>query len=329
MKLIPFWFFLLVMVVFADEASAKKTVNVANNALDTSNCGAADNPCRSISQAIKNAFDGDTIVVGPGIYGDQEFGTPPFAIVIDKELSIISEDGPSATVINVRDTGRWPVKIFASNVNFGRRGHGFMLVANSIAPFSGISVNVGASAVTVEGNLVTGFGRGIDVAGNRGSITNNIVIGNGEGLDIHGEHNTASHNISNGNFGGGGILVSGMAQLITDNIANANTFTGIRVTGGTDHQITENSVIGNGNEGVSLDFPARATVIRNNLYATASNCGLKNNNNVGIVATENFWGAPTGPGPDPADNICNIGAATTDTSSFRRIEVKIPSGSIF
>ena len=46
------------------------TLSVANNGLDSATCGSSAAPCRSISQAIANASEGDTIVVGPGRYGD-------------------------------------------------------------------------------------------------------------------------------------------------------------------------------------------------------------------------------------------------------------------
>ena len=180
---------------FRGPAGTAKTLHVASNGMDSTTCGSEDRPCRSIGQAIDNASAGDDLVVGAGEYGSREIGSPPFAIVVNKELSITSEEGAAATVINVRDTGRWPVKIFASHVTFGRPGHGFTLSANSVAPFSGISVDEIASDVTVEGNIVTGFGRGIDVAGNDSAIKHNIATGNGEGLNIHGNRNTAAGNV--------------------------------------------------------------------------------------------------------------------------------------
>src|SRR5712692_1255858 len=51
-------------------AAMAATFIVANNGVDSSTCGAANTPCRSISRAIANALAGDTIIVGPGRYGD-------------------------------------------------------------------------------------------------------------------------------------------------------------------------------------------------------------------------------------------------------------------
>src|SRR5262249_19176887 len=52
-------------------AAAGATWSVANNGVDSPTCGTSrTNPCRSISQALANAGDGDTISVGAGRYGD-------------------------------------------------------------------------------------------------------------------------------------------------------------------------------------------------------------------------------------------------------------------
>src|SRR5687768_2789620 len=58
--------------VAAEDTHAPQNVDVhvANNGVDTSTCGARDDPCRSITQAIANAKAGDTLLVGPGRYGD-------------------------------------------------------------------------------------------------------------------------------------------------------------------------------------------------------------------------------------------------------------------
>ena len=55
-----------------DSAAAwsAQELRVANDGVDSSSCGAAESPCRSISQAIRNARPAATIRVGPGIYGE-------------------------------------------------------------------------------------------------------------------------------------------------------------------------------------------------------------------------------------------------------------------
>ena len=50
--------------------AAAATLWTSNVGSDSGSCGTSSSPCRSISQAIENATDGDTIWVGPGHYGD-------------------------------------------------------------------------------------------------------------------------------------------------------------------------------------------------------------------------------------------------------------------
>jgi hypothetical protein len=52
-------------------ASTAHAVVVANNGTDGPTCGLLPAPpCRSLGRAIANAHPGDTVVVGPGPYGD-------------------------------------------------------------------------------------------------------------------------------------------------------------------------------------------------------------------------------------------------------------------
>jgi hypothetical protein len=46
-------------------------------------------------------------------------------------------------------------------------------------------------------------------------------------------------------------------------------------------------------------------------------CGLKNYGQPDFLAANNYWGAASGPGPDPADEICHYGEeATTIVEPF-------------
>src|SRR5438034_982011 len=89
------------------------TLNVANNGIDSDTCGAVSAPCRSVSRAIVNAAAGDTIVVGPGRYGDLNgdgnFGGPGeeagpagcgCMIEVNKRLTLQSSDGAGVTILD-------------------------------------------------------------------------------------------------------------------------------------------------------------------------------------------------------------------------------------
>ena len=137
------------------------TLHVANNGVDSSSCGEQTRPCRSINRAITNARNGDTVLVGPGHYGDAN-GDGDFndrgdergdvvqcgAIVcVNKRLTILSTNGAAATVIDaahiVLDLGGADyavVSITASGVTFGRKANGFT-VANAAGLGVGLVVS--------------------------------------------------------------------------------------------------------------------------------------------------------------------------------------------
>src|SRR5262245_28480935 len=69
-----------------------KTVYVANDGLDGVACGAKTSAGRSISQGIARAAAGDTVLVGPGRYGDLDLdgvlGEPGEEAGIDAVLDV-------------------------------------------------------------------------------------------------------------------------------------------------------------------------------------------------------------------------------------------------
>ena len=125
--------------------------NVANNGVDSTACGTAQSPCRSISQAITNAAAGDEILVGPGRYGDlngngamaepgEETGVSGCScmIAVNKAVIIRSTHGALATLLDSRTLFvNQNVLISADGAEFGRPGQGFTItptMANAL-PF--------------------------------------------------------------------------------------------------------------------------------------------------------------------------------------------------
>jgi hypothetical protein len=60
----------LAIMVAGVASATSATLNVTNYGADSATCGSPAKPCRTISQAIENAFEGDSIEVGPGLYGN-------------------------------------------------------------------------------------------------------------------------------------------------------------------------------------------------------------------------------------------------------------------
>lgn len=128
------WLPLMFSLLLAAGEIQAATLYVANNGVDSSTCGAQTAPCRSITQTITNATDGDTVIVGPGRYGDIDFdgaySSPgeDNGLLITKALTIESSHGAQATLLYGTEDGMW-VEFGASGVTFGRPGHGFTLAA--------------------------------------------------------------------------------------------------------------------------------------------------------------------------------------------------------
>lgn len=164
---------------------------VSSNGTDGTACGAKGHACRSISQALENAADGDTIWVGPGRYGnvgrgryDQPgdehprtglgvaAGEPGCIVCVTKGVRLYSLAGASVTVIDgsnpPADSATWAtVLIYSDGVIIGAPGQGFTITGgNSI----GIGIESGLfffqqRAVTISDNTDVGDAKGFTYEG--------------------------------------------------------------------------------------------------------------------------------------------------------------------
>jgi hypothetical protein len=332
-----------------EEAGA--ILHVASNGLDSASCGRAATPCRSISQAMENASDGDTVLVGPGMYGDLNhngiLGEPNEEfpengrncyICIDKKLRVISSAGAAVTVLNgqgqAEDAIGPFVRIRSDDVQFGAVAHGFTVrdaqflvttegsrsnvrvSGNKVigATFDGITLSVAGGRNVISYNSVESTGeRGIDLtatAGSRTLVHHNVVrrvfehyairgsgkfrifnntalegegTNNGTGFALGVNNAEIARNVAVGTWQG--ISVSGAGNFVTENVAVGNGDCGAIITGAS-NEFHRNDIYGNG---IGTESPATL------------NCGLKAS--AGVNATNNYWGASTGPGPDPADQV--------------------------
>jgi len=62
----------------------------------------------------------------------------------------------------------------------------------------------------------------------------------------------------------------------------------------------------------------------NNIFGNVSNCGTLNEVTSldTLVATENYWGAASGPGPDPADDVCGFAPTTAVPYATKLLPVR-------
>jgi len=332
----------IVIYGIASGAVEGATLNVANNGVDSATCGSTTAPCRSISQAITNARDGDRVVVGPGHYGDlngngmfepvsgEEAAEVGFGCVcmikVDKSVTLESTDGAAATVLEAGGADVRGVVIAANEVVFGKKRHGFT-ISNSRR--EGLLLDGNTSAVTVVGNVASGNGsNGNDaffVQGNGHTVSDNVASDNARsGFGVHGSGHTVSDNVAYSNLQG--FEVS--SGHFTGNIVNGNRLHGF-VVNGSDVEIRRNLIVSNGNLGIRAF--SNVVITENNIFGNdtlGGNCGLLNQSGTSLAAPNNFWGAPSGPGPDPADAVCNDVGLTTivDPVATKAFHIAVRAG---
>jgi hypothetical protein len=346
--------FLLAAASMALAAGAHAaTFNVANNGVDSATCGAAATPCRSISQAIVRAAAGDEILVGPGRYGDlngngilaepgEETGASGCncMIAVSKMLIIRSTHGATATMLDARAVNvTQNVLITSTGGEFGRPGQGFAVTGTSgTAQFAPIGFDINGSDVAVRGNQVIGkfqdkgIGINTECTTSVARIEDNQVMGWNIGIQPQCAGKIVARNALEFNTWG---VLAFTDQPVADNVALGNTTSGIHATGGSaSHNIaagngagfsasfagllSANLALGN-TTGIDA-FSGSGPVNGNNIFG--NQCGLRNEGLNTLNATNNYWGAATGPGADPADNVCS-GAA--NTSPFAATPFAVPN----
>ena len=314
----------------AAPAAEARTLYVANNGVDNAVCGVYT-PCRSISRAISNAVTRDTIIVGPGIYGDlnrngilgeagEETGYPgcKCMIAIDRLVTIISSEGADATVINARNLNLDRNVYFIGGGELGRPGQGFTITQTN----NGFSPTVAALVIEsvlgkIRGNQIVSSSYGLLVNGVRVIGYSGAVLI--EGNDIRG-------------WGSHGIYLTGSGATVRKNSISmnqrgirsegTNTIEGNVITGNEyamglfDHTtVVGNAVYGNG-QGIQINGSFSGTIERNNIFGNRS-CGLNNDPGVPyLTVATNYWGRSTGPGGDPADTVCNAFGTSTQVTPF-------------
>ena len=162
------------LALAASQVCGAASLVVTNYGTDSGSCGSAAHPCRSISQAIENAADTDTIWVGAGHYGDLSgdglFDAPgsehamafqsgfdynACAVCILKPVQIYSYSGADVTTIQVGPNAITPTTVLlaTNRATFGSQGHGFTITGGNT---NGLVIDFerlpDTFAVTVSGN---------------------------------------------------------------------------------------------------------------------------------------------------------------------------------
>jgi hypothetical protein len=299
----------LVLAAPAIAPAVPLTMRVTTTGVDGPTCGTAT-PCRTIARAIANAATGDTIQVGPGLYGDLDGdgiadpGEEPQFIFVNKAVKILSDLGASSTLI--RGTSFW---ITTTGVTLGQLGNGFWVTTPSIPVIvdGSIDGNPARLDVRIGGNVIeldSDVFAGIFAANTRGRIEHNRVVGRRtcwNGYYFTNSWDLITKNVAMGCHVGIHHDAGSPTARLVRNTAIGNTGAGYEVVMAA--EFTGNVAVENGIGAiVSSD---QIPLFRDNTFAANdTNCGVRNDSPLPINAANNYWGAATGPGTDPADQLC-------------------------
>jgi parallel beta-helix repeat protein len=224
----------------------------------------------------------------------------------------------------------------------GILGNGFAIDGSEHLVNGNLSVNNhggfiinGSGHRIVENLAAENGGAGYLILGNNHVVRRNVANNSGgDGFGVGGTDSTIEDNLAGAS--GDGFGFSGTNHLVRGNVASGNLQFGFKIgasPGGI--TLTRNAARGNLEGGVYLS--AVATVTNNDLYGNNdgtstlgfTNCGLLNDTGAAVTATNNFWGAATGPGANPADDVCNTFGSTTTTAPFSATEIPVNTFPIF
>ena len=316
----------VVIALFAAVQVLAGTLHVEKWGDDNATCGAASDPCLSISQAIYNANANSTIQVGPGFYGDlngdgdvtdageenaaghNNCGFASAVVCIDKPgLKLESTLGARATHITAEGGAyRRVVYITAGKVRFGKKNKGFTVEENghdSGKPGRGVEFrgqNIVIEAIVSSGNDGEGFYSSAYLFSQTGNqLRYNRAVNNG-GSGYYLTNNSGS-------------LISHVTRF-EDNTAEGNGSVGIYLYSQERVTVRRNKALRNGAAGIYIPSVGAGTTIQDNLaqgnglaglsvLLAHGETGIRVENNLAIGNGDLGIGI-TGPGKKIKNNVC-------------------------
>lgn len=324
-------------------AAGAAKLHVENHGVDGPTCGTQPAPCRSISQGVAEAADGDTILVGPGFYGDLDgdgalgevgeegpaAATCDCLVLVDKRVSIRSTGGAAATLLLHPSLPLRAFRLSANGSSVGRRNGGFTIVGPG-----GTGLFLEGEGVEVAGNWLGG--EVVSANGSDATLSDNRVLG-GEGIYAIGSGARLARNavlLADQGYTLGlndAGLPLGAPRRLERSVAVGNLLGVVVDSGVGPTEIERCAVIGNSLGGVYVSVNEDTSASRLSLYGNGAgspaspepNCGLAAA--IEVPAPRSFWGSPAGPGPDSADAACPIDAGSIDflPVSAKEIRVKL------
>jgi nitrous oxidase accessory protein NosD len=249
----------------------------------------------TISAAIGNASDGDTVLVRSGNYTE--------SLTIDKSISMLGEESKTTIITAPAGgvfSGQTPITVNANNVKISNLtinnnnvlGFGISVIGNGTeiignAVYSQTAISTRAPFTTILENNISGYFVSVQIGTSHCNITNNVLSSNGFAVDLEGSSNIVWGNRIAGhptNYGivGYGVLINGNSNIVSDNLIDGED-DGIRVGSyGSYNVVTANSVANCSDTGLRIDrWGFNNTYSENNVteckYGAGVSLGAYNN----------------------------------------------------
>jgi len=222
-------FFVFLLSAFVCTASAGETIYVSP-------------PWESIQDAVNVASDGDTIILGEGVFEDN--------VIVNKRLTIKSKSGPEKTTVQAADPNDDVFSVTANSVNIS----GFT-IKGARSYRAGIKLDV-VERCNILNNIISGSYYGIYLEkSSNNTINGNNVSSNGYGVWLfYSDNNVLANNTVFGCWYQRGIYLTGSnGNILTDNTASNNGEYGIYLHFSNNDTLSDNNASNNGNHGIFLE----------------------------------------------------------------------------
>ncbi len=252
---------------------------------------------RSLSDAIRAANAGDTVLVGPGAYVE--------TVLVDKPLTIVATSGPKATTVKSTGLGKDVFTLIGENIRVqgftitgGKHGVVFAKTSNSTLTGCIVKGNIygvylmGATANLVSNNNLDGNGFGMYLDGSRGNklLSNSARYEKGGGgkaslSDGIYMHSSSANNVTQCDLSGddnfGASLYASKNNVFSHNTLSSNKQFGVRLIDGSDNnRFVHNTFRANLESGVLIGSSTGNTFYFNNFFQERSHFYSQVNNNI-------------------------------------------------
>ena len=211
-----------------------------------------DDDFTTIQAAINDASQGDTIIVGDGTYNEN--------VVVNKSVTLRSENGAASTNVNASDSSEHAFNVTVNNVTID----GFNVTGVTSFDMGGIYLGYSNNSI-VTNNIVNDnyFGIILDHSVNN-TLSNNIANDNSYcGLYLYySSHNTLDNNDIYNNDYGIRLYTSSDYNTLTDNTAMNNTY-GMYFSSSDNNTLTGNTASYNGRYGMYFSSSDNNTLTDN------------------------------------------------------------------